>query len=723
MEKKLQVRNLRISFRTANGKLQAVRDINFDLDAGETLAIVGESGSGKSVTSKAILGILAGNSIVESGEIIYDGQDLLKISEEDFHKIRGDKIAMIFQDPMSSLNPIVRIGRQLTEAMILKGRMRQRESRANFNHYLRNLEKAMVGAAADGDQERAAKITANCKKFDKFEFKHIELESAYNSAFEAASEVIDDIDKIAFELEKKSVGKDSSDRLNDISKEARDSINDYVVCKEHRQRIYELTSLLHKELGKAKKSGDFSSILSILYELRDLAKEGVAKTAPNFFRMGYYLTFSEKPLPDDMPIDKLNEYLLDYLNREFMLGFIGDAEKALEHSAKLTCDNQRKAITELNDACAVFSREKLDKKECHETYKHLSAVVKDCIDPLSISKDSFTYTFAPSIKSQIDNYFHSIGANARAVKVHDRDQRKHDRIVEKGKKPDWEVAEAAVTDLELIKDNILRIIERLVAHYEELISKYDSRNFDEETVAVIDYLMANASGSIAKVTRRIAKHRAIKLMDEVGIAEPHKRYRQYPFEFSGGMRQRIVIAIALAANPDILICDEPTTALDVTIQAQILELINNLKAERNLAVIFITHDLGVVANMADRVAVMYAGKIVEYGTSADIFYHSAHPYTWALLSSMPDLDTDERLESIPGTPPNMIYPPKGDVFAPRNRYAMQIDFERQPPMFQISETHFAATWLLHPDAPKVDPPKAVMDRIARMNQRRVQKDE
>ena len=216
----------------------------------------------------------------------------------------------------------------------------------------------------------------------------------------------------------------------------------------------------------------------------------------------------------------------------------------------------------------------------------------------------------------------------------------------------------------------------------------------------------------------MAKHKAIKLMEEVGISEPAKRYRQYPFEFSGGMRQRMVIAVALAANPDILICDEPTTALDVTIQAQILELINKIKEERQLSIIFITHDLGVVANMADRIAVMYAGKIVETGTAEEIFYEPAHPYTWALLSSMPDLDTSEtRLEAIPGTPPNMIYPPVGDAFADRNKYALEIDFEMQPPMFQISETHQAATWLLHPDAPKVNPPKSVTDRIERMKAR------
>ena len=209
-------------------------------------------------------------------------------------------------------------------------------------------------------------------------------------------------------------------------------------------------------------------------------------------------------------------------------------------------------------------------------------------------------------------------------------------------------------------------------------------------------------------------------MREVGIPEPEKRYHQYPFEFSGGMRQRIVIAIALSANPDILICDEPTTALDVTIQAQILELINNLKKERNLSVIFITHDLGVVANMADKIAIMYAGKIVEYGMADDVFYDPRHPYTWALLSSMPDLETKEKLEAIPGTPPNMILPPKGDAFAARNQYALEIDLEEQPPMFRISETHSAATWLLHPDAPKVEPPAIVRERIQRMLQKEQQ---
>ncbi len=335
MENILEVRNLTISFRTLNGSVKAVRNVSFDLHKGETLAIVGESGSGKSVTSRSIMGILSNNAIIEKGSIHFEERDLAKLRESEFHKIRGSKISMIFQDPMSSLNPIMKVGNQITETMIYKNKM----------------------------------------------------------------------------------------------------------------------------------------------------------------------------------------------------------------------------------------------------------------------------------------------------------------------------------------------------------------------------------------PRARAKQRAIELMREVGIPQPEKRYKQYPFQFSGGMRQRIVIAVALATDPEVLIADEPTTALDVTIQSQILELINRIKKERHLSVIFITHDLGVVANMADRVAVMYAGQIVEEGEANEIFYNPQHPYTWALLSSMPDLETGRgKLDAIPGTPPNMLFPPKGDSFAERNKYAMKIDFEKEPPVFKVSDTHYAKTWLLHPDAPKVTPPEPIVKR-------------
>ncbi len=714
METKLSVRDLRISFRTSNGKVQAVRGINFDLAKGETLAIVGESGSGKSVTSKAILGIQAANAITESGEIIYDGKDLLKISEEEFHDIRGDKIAMIFQDPMSSLNPIVKIGKQLTEAMILKGKARQRESQKHFDAYLKTLSEAMVHAVAGSDQSKAAKVSENCKKFQQFEVKHTELESAYSDAYEAAVEAIEDIDDISFEMEKKAV-KDPVNRVGDITSGAEKSCSDYVVT-DKADRLKTLAKGLKGQLP-GKNSDDYTAILASMKEMREILQEAVDKTKPDFFHMSYYLSFSGEKLPEK-PVEELNKFLADYMDNGFMQTFLSDTQKALAYTADVAYSNMDKAMEALERAKATFAKEKLDKKECMELHKSLTSVVASTIDPLAIIKDSLIYTFGPSLKSELDTYFGAIGKNAKAQKVYERDQKKYDKLVAKGKTPDWQVAAAAVIDMELVKANIARNIDRLIEHYKELLANRGERDYAAETQKAIEYLNENATGIIAKVTRRVAKDRAIKLMEEVGIAEPHKRYNQYPFEFSGGMRQRIVIAIALAANPDILICDEPTTALDVTIQSQILELINKLKRERQLSVIFITHDLGVVANMADRVAVMYAGKVVEYGTAEDVFYHAAHPYTWALLSSMPDLDTNERLESIPGTPPNMIYPPVGDAFAPRNKYAMQIDFEKQPPMFKISDSHYAATWLLHPDAPKVEMPKVIQDRIARMKIKR-----
>ena len=208
-----------------------------------------------------------------------------------------------------------------------------------------------------------------------------------------------------------------------------------------------------------------------------------------------------------------------------------------------------------------------------------------------------------------------------------------------------------------------------------------------------------------KGSRTEAKKRTLQYLTDVGIQEPEKRFSQYPHEFSGGMRQRVVIAIAIACNPQILICDEPTTALDVTIQAQILELIKELRLKYKLSVILITHDLGVVANTADRVAVMYAGDIVEIGTSEDIFYDARHPYTWALLSSLPQVGIKgENLFSIAGTPPNLYAEIKGDAFAPRNPQALKIDFVKSPPYFSISPTHKAKTWLLDERAPKADPP-------------------
>ncbi len=729
-EVKLSVKNLKISFRTDGGKVQAVRNINFDLYKGETLAIVGESGSGKSVTSRAILGILANNAIKEGGEILYDGQDLMKISEEEFCKIRGDKIAMIFQDPLSSLNPIMRVGKQMTEAMIINGRLNQKNCRKDFNGMLAELNRCMNSSFGDDNIARDHNKRM-CRNFDKFEYKHLELENAYVAAKEAASEGVDIIDDVLFHIEKNALSGLQAE-IKEIVARANKSVNAYVVnsrADELKAEIETLKKLIASSFGVKLKNAvapvfnsnyqyvdktDYAAVAVSLGKARDILSEATAYPEPNFFSMGYFMTFAERPLPD-MPIDELNAYLHEYLDDNFMLEFIRTAKQGIIYSANRSTELKKEALKVIEDKLTVFDPDaKLDRKSAVAAARAIVEAVEAAINKLDTVKDNIAYTFRSSIKAAIETYFGGIVRNKKEEKRFARQSASYERKAASGKTPSWKVADKSLVDLSAVCGDIRTLILRIKDRFERDIANAAAVDFDAKAVDMIDYLKLKASGVAHKVTQAMAKARALKLMSEVGIPEPRKRYRQYPFEFSGGMRQRIVIAIALSASPDILICDEPTTALDVTIQSQILELINKVKTERKLSVIFITHDLGVVANMADRVAVMYAGKIVEIGTSDDIFYAPAHPYTWALLSSMPDLDTKEKLEAIPGTPPNMIYPPRGDAFAERNKYAMQIDFEEQPPMFTISDTHSAATWLLHPNAPKIDPPKIITDRIARM---------
>lgn len=713
MEKKLEVNNLVVSFRTDGGKVQAVRDISFNLYKGETLAIVGESGSGKSVTNRAIIGILANNAIVESGEIIYDGQDLLKISEDDFHKIRGDKIAMIFQDPLSSLNPIMKVGKQLTEAMLLKNSASRRNARRIFNDKLKMLNVVMDEISGDN---ASAKLhnKEQCETFNNFCIASTKLERAYNEIARATLELKLDIENVLFLLSKKQ-SVDGRKAIVHVLKRIDDTYHPDIVVKD--ERLASDLSILSDSLsvvkGQVKELPD--NVVSALSDIADILEKASLRQKPNYFTLGFYMMRNPEANLDDMPIDELTSMTRNYLDEHFMLRFISEGAEAMRFNHKRKLELKKDLLSRTDDALEFFRAENPDEKQAYAITKELSSLVNESIDYLRVSKNSSEHTFHSSIKAALDKYYFGIVNNGKEIKRYDKQQSKFDALVAKGKTPDWKVVPAALIDLELAKKNIRAVLHNLRATYRTVIENEYNYDGEAEMVALIDYLKEQASAVVYKVTPKMAKAKALKLLEEVGIPEPAIRYNQYPFEFSGGMRQRIVIAIALAANPDILICDEPTTALDVTIQSQILELINRIKSERNLSVIFITHDLGVVANMADRIAVMYAGKIVEYGTVDDIFYDPRHPYTWALLSSMPDLDTKEKLEAIPGTPPNMIFPPKGDAFAARNKYAMEIDFEEEPPMFQVSDTHYAATWLLHPNAPKVEPPRIVTDRIARMS--------
>ena len=546
----LSVKNLRVSFWTNNGTVKAVRGVSFDLYRGRTLAIVGESGSGKSQTSRAIMGILAPNKIIEEGEILYDGRDILRLKEEELTKIRGSKIAMIFQDPMSSLNPIMKVGKQITEAMMLK---------------------------------------------------------------------------------KKST------------------------IKENKKRA----TLLEKTLLKYDPS----------------VKENVLKV-----RKG----------------EEVDSSLL-----------LDAATKAVEHNessikeAAVKLKEKLSSLLEKTDIFKEASSFPLLHKELHE----IESLVKPVENHLDDKKDDLVFTFVIALEYYLSEYKKSLAREKEEAK-------KKEKHLDTNSVKERAWASEIDISKEAVQARAKAYVESFLKHLEE---DYITKEVDvnEKAKKLLESYAHSSKEALLKISKKQLKEKAIELLGEVGIKDPEKRIKQYPFEFSGGMRQRIVIAIALSSDPEILICDEPTTALDVTIQAQILDMINDLKEKRHLSVIFITHNLGVVANMADDIAIMYAGKIVEKGTADDIFYHPAHPYTWALLSSMPDLETKDRLDSIPGTPPNMILPPKGDAFAARNKYAMQIDFEEEPPFFDISPTHKAASWLLDPRAPKVSPPKGVSDRIKR----------
>ena len=618
----LEVKDLRISFNVDSGTVKAVRGISFDLYKGKTLCIVGESGSGKSVTSRAILGILAKNAIVEGGEIVYDGKDLLTINEERFHKIRGSKISMIFQDPLSALNPIMRVGKQLTEPIFLKAKANKREAG--------RLVSVIHKAIRDTSKAHQIQIDAELiKRFEQATIEECRLKDAF-AAYERA-------------------------------------------CTIH-VRNEEVT--LNPEQYPSR----------------------VVRAAESYIRK--HPTIPEEPSQE--PTLKLTESELAALRKNFesliRASYADYVEKVmvLYHAALDLRDN------ELNRK--VASANNLQKKysELKKAAACRFAFRDDEDDRIGVFPSSFAKYLA--FLKQANKHRTQEDAKLAKYKAKGEDVPPL-TLKQRAKLPEKFLTPEEATLM------LRRLFDELIEHLEKLLSTPIVPSAYAKTF--LAYYREQLGLSKKTISRAEAKESALEIMRQVGIPQPEIRFRQYPFEFSGGMRQRIVIAIALSSRPEILICDEPTTALDVTIQAQILELINSLKKELNLSIIFITHDLGVVANMADDIAVMYAGKIVEYGTVDDIFYDPKHPYTWALLSSMPDLDTKERIDSIPGTPPNMILPPAGDAFAARNKYALAIDYEEEPPLFQISDTHYAATWLLSPDAPEAVPPEIVTARIKR----------
>lgn len=724
----LEVKRLNVSFWTQNGTVKAVRDISFKLEKGKTLAIVGESGSGKSVTSKAILGISAGNAIIESGEILYDGQDILRLSETDMYEIRGDKIGMIFQDPLSSLNPIVRIGKQITEAMLLKNKAKRKESKKDLEHMLKHLQIAML-ETKEKDNLDEAKIHELIHDFKGASLEGSKFETSFSKAKEHVNYTTSHLKDIILRLKHNYEG-DLANQLKTMARHLEKIKDPYFVFLNEKE-VKSVTESLNKCVLNYKKIRQLRTKdpaktkeirVQITSELENvLATLEVILNKPqiDFFNLGFYIHKHKDVDLADLTIEEINAKTEAFINETFTEDFNTYTRAALEHSIYKTLEYKREVLKLNADLKAYLETGTIDKKVMKAKINELKPVVNASIEPLKTQKDSAISVLVSSLTTDTKKYFKSIKYNKKEEKRFNKQTKKYEAKVARGRKVDYKVPPKKLIVLDGIINDMISTLGAASAKYESVESKFGGHNYkkwDKISRLLTDYLKQKAKDSVNRLTKTEAKENAIKLMEEVAIPEARMRYRQYPFELSGGMRQRIVIAIALSAEPEILICDEPTTALDVTIQAQILELIKDLQAKRNLSIIFITHDLGVVANMADEIAVMYAGKIVEYGTTRDVFYSPAHPYTWALLSSMPDLDTKEKLESIPGTPPNMIYPPKGDAFAERNKYALKIDFEEQPPMFKISDTHYAATWLLDPRAPKVEMPAVIQERIKRMKQ-------
>ncbi|MBO7296534.1 MAG: ABC transporter ATP-binding protein, partial [Clostridia bacterium] len=434
-EVKLSVNNLKVSFRTDAGKVQAVRDISFDLYKGETLAIVGESGSGKSVTSKAIMGISAVNSIYEGGEILYDGQDLIRIPEEEMHKLRGDKIAMIFQDPLSSLNPIMRIGRQITEAMLLKNKANRKEGRETFNKTLAILSDTMKQAIAVDAQSNVtpAEIDKLIKTFDSFNIQSIKLENSYNDAYTAAEELISMIEDILF-LNEKRQKQDTVSKIKEISRKLVDIDDKYFASQ------YTDVLRMHKDaidaavrVEKAKTRLKRTTVLA-LKQLRETAQEMVAQTPYNFFRIGYYVYKNPQTDLSLMPAEEANDIAYKFLMQDFMDEFIALEKLAVEFSAKKTLENKKAAVTALEDAIAFFKAGGFTARDADAEAKKVIRSVKAAIDPLAVVKDNVAYTFGSALGREVEKYFFYIKNNPKEEKRFEKQTKKKEALLARGKK-------------------------------------------------------------------------------------------------------------------------------------------------------------------------------------------------------------------------------------------------------------------------------------------------
>ena len=549
--KLLEIENLNTSFKIDAGKVLSVNGVSFTLEKGKILGIVGESGSGKSVTAYSIMRILDKNGTIDNGKIIYNGTDLTKLSEKEMRDIRGNKISIIFQDAMTSLNPTWSIGNQLREAILTHAKHHVKQAVSDIENAIRSDEQRI---------EAMKKGLAN----------HPEREYIKDDLKEIEAKLIED--KKLLEIKKVEAVKNYKDLKVAKTKEYKDGKKAY-----------------NAEIKKA-----------------------LANHFKNYFKLN--------ASPDEGEISSTKE------------------AKALLEEINLKKENYEKQEQKINDFINNFETEyaSLDEKEKKEVYRES---LKN--ENIVLKADKKEY------QSAVKKYKKYISSSKRAIKCAPRKER---------------------------RNALIQSFKNKYAFKMECISAY-------------------------KETRYSANKKAIKMLEEVGITDPKRRMRQHPFEMSGGMLQRAMIAMALVQRPDILIADEPTTALDVTIQAQILELLKKLQKEYGMAIIIITHDLGVVAQMCDEVDIMYAGRIVERGTVDEIFYNPQHEYTKGLINSMPKIDSEgKRLEPIQGNPVDLFCLPKGCAFSSRCKECMEICIEKYPEEVKYTaEGHAASCWKMIKD--------------------------
>lgn len=715
----LNIRHLDVKFNVRGRTLNAIRDITLSVYEGETLAIVGESGSGKSVLTKTFAGMLDDNGFISHGRIIFKQDDLSKMDV----KLTRKNINLL-KSVQNKLNEYSYFEFGSEEYMALKDLDKEYKSNMNVSaEEKEEFDKKMKDLSDD--------ITDLNNKLSTLSSKNEAEKEEYNKVKEEIKQLEEDKDSLSkkFEEENKSKKKVF---LNDQSK-----------IKEYNDKKLALETTRIKKIAEAKKNPLPEEIIKRNYELACEVVLSISRY-PLYLRnryrrkllKGFKISMMEGR---DLFTDKRRNRVFDKVS--FRVEYRGEEE--------VEGNDIKKYIEEV--LTPALKQDEVDNPDLYNQtlltqaislHPHLRRYIIKKLDEYT---DKNTY-YRTLTNMKMDDYFEE--RNLFKIEWENKNNRIADLIMLFISRYDFtthcyhvskiflkwikKVIDSSMKDFSTdeIKSKKIKNLKgyalidcskvRYTKDWQRIRGCQIATVFQDPMTSLNPIITIGKQIMMViqkhqKCSKAEAKARALNMMEKVGIPDPEKRFNDYPFQYSGGMRQRIVIAIALSCQPKILICDEPTTALDVTIQAQIIRLIKKLSKDLGFTTVFITHDLGVVANVADRVAVIYGGQIVEIGDVEDIFYDPRHPYTWALLSSLPQLSKPgSELFSISGTPPSLYNKIKGDSFAPRNEYAMAIDFVKEPPMFEVNDHHFAKTWLLDPRSPKIEKPEIIQNLHEKM---------